>query len=191
MEKFYINQPNGFHVEYFPKFYSYSLNQLYKVLPLQNVKFYKKSTYNPPLRKVCAFSDRPGKRYYYGRQYVEAVPWPSLITKMKSKVEDYLGIKFNFALVNYYPNGKAGIGKHSDNEPCMDLTKPIACLNFGATRKLIFREKEGNEVKQLTPEHESLYVMYDPTNQKWTHEIPSDYKVKDPRISITFRVFHL
>lgn len=190
MENFYVNQPNGFHLEYIPKFYSYSFNQLYKVLPLENVKFFRKSIYNKPLRKVCAFSDLPGKRYYYGRQYVEAVTWPLPIRNMKCKVEEYLGIKFNFALVNYYPNGKAGIGKHSDNEPCMDLTKPIACLNFGAARKLIFREKEGNEKKELKPEHESLYIMYYPINEKWTHEIPAEHKIKEPRISITFRTFH-
>lgn len=190
MEKFYINQPNGFHLEYIPKFYSCSFNQLYKVLPLENVKFYRGSIYNKPLRKVCAFSNLLGKRYYYSRQYVEAVTWPPLIRDMKRKVEEYLGVKFNFALVNYYPNGTAGIGQHSDDEPCMDLTKPIACLNFGATRKLIFREKEGNEKKELKPEHESLYVMYYPINEKWTHEIPSEHKIKEPRISITFRIFH-
>lgn len=190
MQKIYINQSNGLHLEYIPRFYSYSFNKLYNELPLKNITFYKKSFYHKPLRKVCAFSDIPGKRYYYGRQYVEAITWPPLIRAMKHKVEDYLGIKFNFALVNYYPDGKAGIGKHSDDESCMDLTKPIACLNFGATRKLIFREKEGKDYYELKPEHESLYVMKYPINEKWTHEIPAERKIKEPRISITFRVFN-
>lgn len=79
--------------------------------------------------------------------------------------------------------------KHSDNEHCMDLTKPIACLNFGTSRKLVFREKIGDEIKELKPEHESLYIMYNPTNEKWTYEIPTEHKVKESRISITFRVF--
>lgn len=103
---------------------------------------------------------------------------------MKRQVENYLGVKFNF-----YPDGKAGIGKHSDNETCMDTNKPIACLNFGAIRKLIFRKKEGKGYFELKPENESLYVMKYPTNEKWTHEIPAERKLKEPRISITFRVF--
>lgn len=73
MDKLYINQPDGLHLEYIPKFCSYSFNQLYKILPLQNVTFHKKTLYRKPLRKVCAFSDVPGKRYYYGQQYAEAV----------------------------------------------------------------------------------------------------------------------
>lgn len=190
MDKFYINQTDGLHLEYVPKFYSCSFDELYNVLPLKNVTFYKKSVYSTPLRKVCAFCDIPGKRYYYSTQYAEAVTWPPLIKKMKYNVEDYLGIKFNFALVNYYPDGKSGIGKHSDSEHCMNFTKPIACLNFGATRKLIFREKNGKGYFEMKPEHESLYVMNPPTNDKWTHEIPMEKKIKEPRISITFRVFN-
>lgn len=187
MERFYINKLSGLHLEYIPKFCSYSFNLLYNILPLEDATFHKK-TYRKPLRKVCAFSDIPGKCYYYSRQYAKAVSWPPLIREMKHNVENYLGVKFNFALVNYYPDGKAGIGKHSDSESCMDSTKPIACLNFGATRKLIFREKEGKGYFELKPDNNSLYVMNYPTNKKWTHEIPAERKIKKPRISITFRV---
>lgn len=117
MEDFYINQPDKPHLEYVKNFYPCSFDRLYNVLPLKKVTFCRPFfLYRRPLRKVCAFSDVPGKRYYYSAQYTEAVPWHPLVKDMKRKVDDHLGVKFNFALVNYYPDGRSGIGKHSDNE---------------------------------------------------------------------------
>lgn len=35
--------------------------------------------------------------------------------------------------------------------------------------------------------HGSLCVMQNTTNKYWTHQIPKQLKVKNPRISLTFR----
>lgn len=194
MNDFEINRDDGLNIEYITNFYNCSFEDVYKTLHLESITFYKhgrnKFRKCIPRRKVCAFSDFIGMRYYYSGQYVVAkYTWPPLIKKMKLAVENKLGEKFNFALVNYYPDGDSQISKHQDDEKCLNSTKPIACLSFGAERQMIFREVRGNGLFKFSPMNGSLYVMKQPTNKKWTHEIPKQPRITKPRISITFRVF--
>lgn len=193
MDDFELDRDDGLNIQYIKNFYNCSFEDIYKILHLESVSFYKpgrnKFRKCIPRRKVCAFSDFIGMRYYYSGQYVVAkYTWPPLIKKMKIAVENKLGEKFNFALVNFYPDGDSQISKHQDDEKCLNLTKPIACLSFGAERQMIFREINGTGIFKFSPMHGSLYVMKQPTNKKWTHEIPKQSRVTKPRISITFRV---
>lgn len=194
MNDFELNRDDGLNIQYIKNFYDCPFKEVYKILHLEPISFYKhysnKFQKYIPRRKVCAFSDFIGKPYYYTGQYVIAkYAWPPLIKEMKLAVENKLGEKFNFALVNYYPDGDSQISKHQDDEKCLDETKPIACLNFGAERQIIFREIDGSGLFKFSPKNGSLYVMKDPTNKKWTHEIPKQPRISKPRISITFRVF--
>lgn len=191
MDDFEINREDGLNIQYIKNFYNCPFEEIYKVLHLESITFYKRNKFRKyiPRRKVCAFSDFIGKRYYYGGQYVVAkYHWPPLIRNMKRAVENKLGQKFNFALVNYYPDGYSQISKHQDDETCLDLSKPIACLSFGVERQMIFREINKPGLFKFSPMNGSLYVMKYPTNQKWTHEIPKQPRISQPRISITFRV---
>lgn len=194
MDDFELNRDDGLNIEYIQNFYKCPFEEIYNILNLESISFYKrynnKFQKSVPRRKVCAFSDFIGKRYYYSGQYVVAkYAWPPLIKKMKYAVENKLGETFNFALVNYYPDGDSQISKHQDDETCLNVTKPIACLSFGVERRIIFREIGGSGLFKFSPKDGSLYVMKYPTNEKWTHEIPKQPRISEPRISITFRVF--
>lgn len=194
MDDFKLNRNDGLNIEYIKDFYNCSFEDIYKTLHLESITFHKygrnKFRKCIPRRKVCAFSDFIGIRYHYSGQYVVAkYTWPALIKKMKLAVENKLGEKFNFALVNYYPDGDSQISKHQDDEKCLNPTKPIACLSFGAERQMIFRQVGGTGLFKFSPMNGSLYVMKHPTNKKWTHEIPKQPRITKPRISITFRVF--
>ncbi|GBO07461.1 DNA oxidative demethylase ALKBH2 [Araneus ventricosus] len=92
----------------------------------------------------------------------------------------------NYVFINRYENGLDYLGFHKDDEKDMDSNFPIVTFSFGIKRDIIFKRKKYKNVK-IPLEHGSMLVMYPPTNQFWYHGIPKRKKVKDVRISLTFR----
>lgn len=113
-------------------------------------------------------------------------PWTPFVDELREKVEQHTGHQYNEAVINLYEDGSSGIATHRDTETSLCQETGIACVSFGATRKIVFR-RDGYEPRNLEPTHGSLYVMLPPTNQFWSHESPKDLNVKTPRISVTFR----
>ena len=56
--------------------------------------------------------------------------------------------QFNSVLLNEYPNGKVGMGWHSDDEK--KNRSIIASLSFGANRDFIFKHKTDKSVDNIT-----------------------------------------
>ena len=56
--------------------------------------------------------------YHYSGKDHKATVWPMPIELLARAIEktQNLGRKFDFALVNYYPNGNSGLGWHADDE---------------------------------------------------------------------------
>jgi len=111
-------------------------------------------------------------------------PWNQLpgLWNAKEKVEEATGEVYNFCVVQYYPCGKVGINPHRDREMVPGTT--IAGLSLGTTRTL--RMSRFDDMVELELNHNSLYVLNPPTNDKWMHSIPKDTTTK-ARISLTFR----
>lgn len=117
-----------------------------------------------------------------------------------TELEKQTNQKYTVCIVQYYPNGKVGIGKHKDKE--MVPGTQIAGLSLGQTRKLVMHPPkflkgtrildDGRTVKvpystvETDLTHGSLYILKPPTNDYWMHEIPKDGSIH-PRISLTFR----
>lgn len=120
-----------------------------------------------------------------------------IIRVMKHKVETFTGLRFNFVLINRYPNGNIGIGAHRDKEENLGDSPSIAGISLGSMRDIIFEAnyfipQEYPKKIELSLDHGSVYVMYHPTNKYWTHEIPKRTKIFKSRISLTFRyLYHL
>jgi len=78
------------------------------------------------------------------------------------------------------------IGRHRDYKE----NKVIASLSLGAERTFIMtpdpKNKQGKAVKWVL-KNGSLLIMQGHTQTNWKHEIPKEAKVKDGRISLTFR----
>jgi len=113
------------------------------------------------------------------------IPWdqiPSLI-QLRDLITSITGQKCTVCAIQRYPNGKIGIAPHKDKE--MIPGTKICGLSLGSTRTISF--SKGGTIIDIPLVSGSLYVMNDPTNQKWTHSIIKDYSIKDPRISLTFR----
>lgn len=150
-------------------------------------------------RSIAAFSTAPGLALKYsGHQVTMHSPFPPLLERIAARLatEDCLGVgvKFNHAMLNRYDDGSVYIGKHSDNAE----NKVIVTVSLGAERAWVMEEKgrglgdkkghRGQKKKhKWTLANGSLLVMQGDVQRCYTHEIPKQATVKQPRISITFR----
>jgi len=104
-----------------------------------------------------------------------------------ARVNEKLGTNYNTILMNVYKDGKDCIGAHKDKEVGWVEGTGFATLAFGATRKFNI-VKDEDEILTSIP-HKSGWVinMPNPLNQSNTHAVPSQPRVKEPRVSLTFR----
>ena len=117
--------------------------------------------------------------------------WLEPLKKLRDKLSKVTNSPYNYCVVQRYPSGKIGISPHRDKE--MNANTDIAGISLGATRELImlpphYNKQDTEQISyKLTPG--SLYVLKPPTNSHWAHCIEKDEKVKDVRISLTFRYY--
>ncbi|CAG8510014.1 46138_t:CDS:1 [Gigaspora margarita] len=141
-------------------------------------------------RLTCSFGSTPDKTYRYSGTVakVDSIDYPPFITIIKDIIESILNAKFNFVLLNWYQNGNDSIGAHADDEGSLVPQGVIACVSFGAPRTFMFQNKcDKKLVHKIILENGSLIVMKGTTQQFWKHSIPKEKKIKDGRISLTFR----
>lgn len=103
---------------------------------------------------------------------------------------------FNFVLLNYYPNGNAHVGYHTDKEKTLDNTVAIAGLSIGAPRMIRFCpikkpvEEKRNISFDFTMGDNSLTIMPPGIQDTHKHSVPRQSTSTSPRISLTFRHFY-
>lgn len=113
-----------------------------------------------------------------------------LLQHLLPGVNQSLGTHFNGILVNHYINGEKYIGAHSDDERGLDKggRNMVAGIAFGAIRKFRIRNKQTKAIVLDYPHTPgTLIVMEGDFQKEFTHEIPIEKKVKEERISVTFR----
>lgn len=132
------------------------------------------------LRKSCAFG-APGMAYRYAGVTRKALPLPPALGTVVDG-------PYNFVLANLYPDGKAAIGAHADDEEDIVPGSPIAALSLGQRRTFVLTAKEtGKRAAEVTLEHGSLLVMEGDTQQRFKHSVPRQPRLTLPRVSLTFR----
>lgn len=182
------------------KYYDIFEKQLVYDTPEQSkVVVFGKEYFVP--RKQTAYGD-PGTYYSFAGTTVYAHSWDNdnivckIIKNIKHKVEVFTGKKFNFVLINRYKDGADKIGKHCDSESSLGVEPTIVGVSLGAIRDVCFAPYKfipqilSNRIT-LQLDHGSIFVMYPPTNDHWTHEIPKRANVNKPRISLTFRYLYV
>ena len=141
-------------------------------------------------RATCAFGDA-GVRYRYAGVTREAAPWLDVLSEARSRVERAVGAGFNFVLCTLYPDGKAGLGWHADDERDLCPGAPIASLSLGETRDFHVRRRDGRELAaRVSLEHGSLLVMSGATQRFYQHQVPKRARCRAPRVNLTFRAMH-
>ena len=135
-----------------------------------------------PKRQVATM----GKPYNYnGNNSKKETPIPKIIQTIMNKVNDITKKDYNTCIANYYPNGEAYICMHDDGE---ENSESIASVSFGATRKFVVQNKSTKEKHFIELKDLDIIVMEGNKFQRdYLHGIPKQVKVKEPRISLTFR----
>lgn len=163
-------------------------------------------------RDVGFFSDE-SKGYHYSNQLMPSQPLTHLLKELLELVNQKFnplgGRKYNGILINRYMDGSNNINAHSDDERDLGENGVVA-ISLGATRKFRIRNKHPFQVSyehwnngmfqaQFRPDKskeimfelplidKSVVWMEGDFQKEFTHEIPVEKKVKETRISLTFR----
>lgn len=138
-------------------------------------------------RNIGFFSDI-SKGYQYTNQVSKSSPLTNEMKQLLQIVNQATGIDFNGLLFNLYIDGNDYIGAHRDAEENLSAHGVVA-LSLGAGRKFRIRDYRTKKIILDYRTHDSqLMWMSGPNFHKdWTHEVPKEKKIKEPRLSITFR----
>lgn len=109
------------------------------------------------------------------------------IKKVASIVGDTACCDFNYVLVNRYLDQTNSIGFHSDDERELGKYPTIAGISLGQEREMQFMSKVTGRIIKMPLKHNSVYIMFYPTNKYWKHAIPKKTRTLGERISLTFR----
>lgn len=137
-------------------------------------------------RKSMAISDQ-GLVYRYAGVERVGKPWHPLLQRLRDRLERDTGHRFNFVLCNLYPDGKAGLGWHADNEPEVMEGSTIASISLGAEREFRLKKRGTNVEQHVVLENTSLLLMQGDTQQHYLHSVPKDGSTQ-PRLNFTFRL---
>ena len=137
-------------------------------------------------RDVGFFSDT-SKGYRYSRKMMESKPLTPALADLLDWVNLSLNSNFNGILVNRYRDGTRCIGAHRDDEDSLDDCGVVA-ISCGATRKFRIRYATTKKIAIDVPLVDGEMIQMGGDFQKvFTHEIPRELKIKEARISFTFR----
>lgn len=136
-------------------------------------------------RDVQFFSDEVDHYFYSGRE-AKSQPLTNELRSVMNRVNSIFSDHYNGILVNRYNDGTQTIGKHRDAE--RDLGKNgVVSISLGATRTFRIRDASGGIVLDYPVEDEDIMIMAGDFQSYFTHEVIADKKVKEPRVSLTFR----
>ena len=138
-------------------------------------------------RRCIGFFSNKSIGYQYSGQMASSKPMTSGLTQLLKLVNKEFNAEFNGILINKYKNGSDYISAHSDDERNLDNIGVVA-ISYGATRKFRIRDKKTREKIIDIPMTSGLIIKMDGDFQKkYTHEVPIERRVKEERISFTFR----
>jgi len=138
-------------------------------------------------RRCAWFGDR-GVGYRYSRVPHRADGWNRETAALRELLQQRLGVRFNFVLLNLYRDGNDSMGWHADDEVELGPQPCIASLSFGASRRFVLRARDGSGRRvawDLQPG--SLLVMWGDSQHTWQHALPRSPGTSAARINLTFR----
>lgn len=90
------------------------------------------------IRKVAYFGEVP---YAYAHHYYREQKPPGWLEQLQECVQEQLRTTFNSVLCNVYPNERASMGFHADDEKQLGADPLIASVSLGAPRTFVVRSK--------------------------------------------------
>jgi len=142
-----------------------------------------------PVPRKTAWYGYEGFNYKYSGILCNPEPWTAELMEIKKVIEHFLpGENFNSVLLNLYRDGNDKVSWHADDEPLLGINPLIASVSLGSTRRFDLKHKTDPTQKlqiELIPG--SLVVMRGALQHNWLHQIPTQKRVLEPRINLTFR----
>ena len=137
-------------------------------------------------RNVGFFSDE-SIGYKYSKKLMKSKPLSKDVVDLLVTINKMLGTQFNGILVNKYIDGNDYIGAHSDEESGLD-GKGVVAISYGSERIFRIRDKNNRTIICDEPTtHCGILHMGGNFQKLYTHEIPIQKKIKESRISFSFR----
>jgi len=137
-------------------------------------------------RSIGFFSDE-SVGYKYSGKMEKAQPLTENLRLLLNYINNKFESDFNGILVNKYRDGNDYISEHSDNEKEIS-DKGVISVSYGAVRKFRIRNKITKKIiKNISTENYQIIEMAGNFQKEFLHGIPIEKKVKDERISFTFR----
>jgi alkylated DNA repair dioxygenase AlkB len=125
--------------------------------------------------------------YKYSNKMMESKPLSQSMNELLRVINMAVGAEFNGILVNKYMDGNDYISAHSDDETGLDSVGVVS-ISYGSERIFRIRNKETKKIMcDESTTHCSILHMGGDFQKLYTHEIPIQKKIKEPRISFTFR----
>lgn len=141
-----------------------------------------------PVPRLTAFYGDTGVLYSYAGFKHQALAWNSTLLEIKMHVEESSNLSFNSVLLNLYRDGNDRMGWHADNEPELGKNPAIASVSLGASRFFDMKHRTIADLKiRVDLHHGSLLMMEGSTQHHWLHQIPTQKRIEDVRINLTFR----
>jgi len=139
--------------------------------------------------RLIAWYGDAGRRYSYSGIDLSPLPWTHLLLRVRQRVEDAVGERFNSVLLNYYRDQNDRMGFHSDDEPELGPRPVIASLSLGEQRTFTFKPKVDKTLRpvRIKLAGGSLLVMRGDTQKNWMHGIGKESQACGPRVNLTFR----
>lgn len=114
-------------------------------------------------------------------------PWPDNLARVRDRIWEVTGIRFEVARCVYYRDGTEGVDFHVD-EPAYGSTEVIASLSLGAEREFGLRSLTNPEDEhRIMLAHGSLLYMGKHCQARYEHALFRSDSCTEPRINLTFR----
>ncbi|WP_421850676.1 alpha-ketoglutarate-dependent dioxygenase AlkB family protein [Marinomonas sp.] len=139
-------------------------------------------------RKVAFIADF-GICYRYSGKDHHGIGWPDWLLPIKEEAERLAGQSFNAVLLNWYQDGEEYMGWHADDEKSLGPAPVVAMLSLGASRPFLFRLKANHQIKHSVELDDSSWLVMSASTQViWQHSLPVRKRIKEERMSLTFRL---
>lgn len=141
-------------------------------------------------RLVCWLGD-PGAVYRYSGRSFTPEPWTPTLARLRERLTESQGVRFNSVLANYYRDGRDSMGAHADDEPELGPSQDdvrIASISLGGARRFVMKDRVSGESREWALGGGSLLVMGGRLQERWKHRVPKTKRHVEPRLNLTFRV---
>lgn len=134
-------------------------------------------------RKTASF----GVSYDYSGISYPKTSLPTFLEAICQKIDQTLGFYPNNCLLNYYVDGNASMGFHSDSSVELAEGTGVAIVSLGCERNIIYRLKTDRQHEITYPlQSGALLYMGKDVQEEWLHAIPKQLNAGE-RVSLTFR----